>query len=98
MALLHFNLLCPEPPKVGGASVSRLGTTVDRVYPNARAQSNTIGSKVGRQAEMMPAAISMAVHPTVGANEYVGSELVYVKRTLVRYADAKTTLASWMYG
>lgn len=51
-----------------------------------------MGRKVGKQADMMPADISMTVQPTVGASVYVGSVLVYVNSTLVRYADANTTL------
>ena len=50
------------------------------------------GSTVGRLTETTPADISMAVQPTVGPNVYVGSELSYKSRTLVRYAEAKTTL------
>lgn len=42
------------------------------------------GPRVGRQAEITPADISIAVQPTVGAREYVGSLLVYEKRTLKR--------------
>lgn len=42
------------------------------------------GTRVGRQAEMIPADISIAVHPTVGASVYEGSSAVYEKRTVKR--------------
>lgn len=90
--LLPLFLLPPVPPMVGGALASLPGRTVDREYPHDRAMSRKMGSRVGRQADMIPADSSMAVQPTVGANVYVGSEFEYVKSTLVRYADAKTTL------
>jgi len=37
------------------------------LMPSMRRNTFNAGSMVGRFAEMMPAAISMAVHPTVGA-------------------------------
>jgi len=37
------------------------------LMPSVRRNTFNAGSIVGRFAEMMPAAISMAVHPTVGA-------------------------------
>lgn len=50
------------------------------------------GNMVGKHADTIPADISMAVQPTVGASVYDGSLVSYVKRTLVRYAEANTTL------
>lgn len=91
--LLPLFLLPPVPPMVGGALASLPGRIADREYPHDRARSRKMGSKVGRQADMIPADNSMAVQPTVGANVYVGSEFEYVKSTLVRNADAKTTLS-----
>jgi hypothetical protein len=38
------------------------------LIPSVRRKTFNAGSIVGRFAEMMPAAISMAVHPTVGAS------------------------------
>lgn len=63
-------------------------------FPNPilRPMSLKAGTRVGRLAETMPADISMAVHPTVGANVYEGSNALYENRTVKRYAEAKTTL------
>ena len=44
--------------------------------PMLRKTKDMTGPMVGRQAETIPADISMAVQPTVGVREYVGSSLV----------------------
>lgn len=42
---------------------------MERLMPRLRKRKDMTGPRVGRQAETMPADISMAVQPTVGVRE-----------------------------
>jgi len=73
-------------------SLPRIRPVIETFKPILRAIRCIAGRIVGRQAEMMPADISIAVHPTTGASVYVGSDALYENSTVKRYTEAKITL------